>query len=60
LDNRINYDTLHQQDKILLQKNEKKSESEIIAKLSDPELFGAFLNSVNSSFKSKKKEGALL
>ena len=54
LDNRINYDTLHQQDnKNLVEKNCKKTESEITAELSDPELQGAFLNSVNSSFKSE-------
>jgi hypothetical protein len=37
----------------------KITESEIIAKLLDPELSGAFLNSVNSSFKNKKEESLL-
>ena len=32
------------------------TQSEITAKLSNPELSGAFLNSVNSSFKNKKEE----
>jgi hypothetical protein len=55
--NRINYDTLHQQDtKNLVAKNCKKTQSEITAELSDPKMLGAFLNSVNSSFK-KGKEG---
>ena len=33
----------------------QKIQSEITAKLLDPKLSGAFLNSVNSSFKSKKE-----
>ena len=45
--------------KILLQKN-AKTQSEIPAELSDPKLSGAFLNSVNFSFKSEKKEESLL
>jgi len=50
--------------KILLQKIAKKH-IEITAKLtdpklSDPKLSGAFLNSVNSSFKSEKEEESLL
>jgi hypothetical protein len=57
LDKRINYNTLHQQDqKNLVAKNYKKTQNEITAKLLDPELSGAFLNSVNSFFKSKKKK----
>ena len=32
----------------------QKTQSEITAKMSDPELLGAFLNGVTSSFKSKK------
>ena len=60
-DNRINYDTLHQQDnKNLVEKIQKITQCEIIVKLLDPEMSGAFLNSVNSSFKSKKKEESLL
>ena len=56
LDNRINYDTLHQQyNKNLVAKNCTKTQSEITAKLLDPKLLGAFLHSVNSSFKSKKE-----
>jgi hypothetical protein len=38
----------------------QKTQSEIAAELSDHEMSGAFLNSVNSSFKSKKKEESLL
>ena len=38
----------------------EKSQSERTAELSDPKLFGTSLNSVNSSFKSKKKEESLL
>ena len=41
--------------KILLQKMQKKTQSEITAKLLDPELLGVILNSVSSSFKSKKE-----
>ena len=41
--------------KILLHKIAKETQSEITAKVSYPELSGAFLNSVNSSFKSKKE-----
>jgi hypothetical protein len=41
--------------KIFLQKNCKNTQSEITAELSDPKMSGAFLNSVNSSFKSKKE-----
>ena len=57
MNNRINYDTLHQQDqqKDLVAKNCKKTQSEITAKLSDPEMSGAFLNSVNSPLKKKRK-----
>jgi hypothetical protein len=40
--------------KILLQKIAKKTQSEITAELSDPEMSGAFLNSVNSPLKKKK------
>ena len=35
------------------------TQSELTAELSDPKLLGALLNSVNSSFNSKK-EGSLL
>ena len=42
--------------KNLVAKKLQKTQSEITAKLSDPEMSGAFLNSVNSSFESKKKE----
>jgi hypothetical protein len=56
LDNRINYDTLHQQDqKNLVAKKCKNTQSEITAKLLDLELLGAHLNSVSSSFNSKKE-----
>jgi hypothetical protein len=41
--------------KILLQKIAKKTQSEITAELSDPEMSGAFLNSVNSPLKKKRK-----
>ena len=58
--NRINYDTLHQHDQKDLVAKNAKIQSEITAKLSDPELLGAFLNSVDSSFKSKKEEESLL
>ena len=40
-------------EKILLQKNCKQTQSEITADMSDPEMPGAFLNSVNSYFKKK-------
>jgi hypothetical protein len=56
LDNRIIYDTVYQQDqKNLVAKNCKKAQSEITVKLLDLELSGAHLNSVNSSFNSKKE-----
>ena len=55
LDNRINYDSLHQQDQNILLQKMQKTESEITAELSDPKLLGVFLNSVNSSFTSKKE-----
>jgi len=55
LDNRISYDTSHQQDqKNLVAKKCPKTQSEITAKLSDPELSGAHLKSVSSSFNSEK------
>ena len=55
-DNQINSDTLNQQDqKNLVAKNCTKTQSEIIAELSDPKLSGAFLNSVSSSFKSEQE-----
>ena len=55
-DHRINYDTLHQQDqKNLVAQNCKKTQNEITAKLSYLELSGAYLNSVSSSFNSKKE-----
>ena len=41
--------------KFLLQKNCKKTQCEITAKLSDPKMLGAFLNNVNSFFKSEKE-----
>jgi len=57
LDNRIKYDTLHQQDQknLVAQNCKKKTQSEITSKLSDPELSCSFLNTVNSSFNSKKE-----
>ncbi len=56
MDNRIHYDTLHQQgQKNLVAKNCKEQKSEITAKLSDPKLLDAHLNSVNSTFKSEKE-----
>jgi len=56
LDNRISYDTLHQQDqKNLVEKIAKETKTEITAKLSDPKLSGAHLNSVSSSFDSIKE-----
>ena len=54
LDNRINSDALHQQDQKSCSKKCKKMQSEITAKLLDPKLSGALLNSVYFSF---KKEG---
>jgi hypothetical protein len=42
--------------KIVAKNCKKKTQSEITAELSDPKMSGAFLNSVNSSFKSKKKK----
>jgi hypothetical protein len=57
LDNRISYDTLHQQDqKNLVAKKCKKTQSEITAELLDTELLGAHLNIVSSSFNSEKEE----
>jgi hypothetical protein len=57
LNNRINYDTLHQQDnKNLVAKNCKNTQREITADMSDPELSGASLNSVSSSV-SNEQEG---
>ena len=41
--------------RILLKKIAKTTQSEITAELSDPEMSGAFLNSVNSPFKRKRK-----
>ena len=35
------------------------TQSELIAELSDPELSGALLNSVSSSFKKKEEESLL-
>ena len=37
-----------------------KTQSEIAAELLDPEMLGALLNSVNSSFKTKKQEESQL
>ena len=51
----INSDTLPQQDQKTLQQKWQKTQSEITAKLSDPELLEALLNNVSSSFKSKKE-----
>ena len=49
---------MHQQDsKNLVAKTCKNTQSELTAELSDPELSGALLNSVNSSFNSKQKGG---
>jgi hypothetical protein len=46
---------LHQQDdKNHVAKKLQKKQSEITADMSDPQMSGAFLNSVNSSFKRKK------
>ena len=47
---------MHQQDqqKDLVAKNCKKTQSEITAELADPEMSGAFLNSVNSPLKKRK------
>jgi hypothetical protein len=57
LNNGIYYDTLHQQDqqKDLVAKIAKKTKSEITAELSDPEMLGDFLNSVNSPLKKRRK-----
>ena len=62
MNNRINYDTLHQQDqqKDLVAKYCKETQSEIIAKLSDPEMSGAFLNSVNSPLRNKGRVTAIV
>ena len=38
---------------------QKNTQSEIIAERWDPAQSGAFLNSVNSSFKNKKEESLL-
>ena len=57
MNNGINYDTLHQKDqqKDLVVKNCQKTQSEITAELSDHEMLGAFLNSVNSPLNKKGK-----
>jgi len=48
---------MRQQDqKSLAAKIENKTQSEMTVKLSDPKMMGAFLNSVNPSFKSEKGE----
>jgi len=46
---------LQQDQKCLVAKIENKTQSEITAKLLDPEMLGASLNSVNTSFKSKQE-----
>ncbi len=53
---------MHQQDqeKDLVAKNCKKTQSEITAELSDPEMSGAFLNSVNSPLKKKGRVTAVV
>ncbi|KAL3789733.1 hypothetical protein HJC23_006726 [Cyclotella cryptica] len=51
---------MKQDQKNLAAKIEKNTQSEITAELSDPELSGAFLNSVNTSSKSQKKEESQL
>jgi len=50
-DNKINYDTMHQHDKKTCSKKCTEPQSEITAKLSEPELSGAHLNSVSSCHK---------
>jgi hypothetical protein len=62
LHNWINYDTLHQQDqqKDLVAKNCKKTQSEITAKLSGPKMLCAFLNSVNSPLRKKGRVTAVV
>jgi hypothetical protein len=62
LNNWINNDTLQQQDqKNLVAKNCKKAQSEITAKLSEPKMLGAFLNSVwTPPSNVKVKEWSLL
>ncbi len=54
LNNRIVYHTVLEQDqKNLVAEINNDTQSETTAKLSDPKLSGAFLNSVNTSFKSQ-------
>jgi hypothetical protein len=56
LKNLKNNDTLHKLgSKNLVAKTCKKTQSEITAKMFDPELSGAFLNSVSSSFSSEQE-----
>ena len=61
LKNLKNNNTLHKlENKNLVAKTCKNTQNEIPSKLTDPELLGAFFNSVSSSFSSEQKEESLL